>query len=77
VPGLQGCFGIDFVQTAGGPVVIEINPRLTSSYAGLKAALGINTARWVVAAAVGEPVPALRGHPGRTVTLRLGCDDNA
>lgn len=44
IPGLWGYVGIDLVETSGGPVVIEINPRVTTSYAGLARALGINTA---------------------------------
>jgi predicted ATP-grasp superfamily ATP-dependent carboligase len=42
VPGLWGHVGIDFIETARGPVVIEINPRMTTACAGLRSALGIN-----------------------------------
>jgi predicted ATP-grasp superfamily ATP-dependent carboligase len=75
IPGLRGYFGIDFVRTDAGPVVIEVNPRLTSSYAGLRQALGINVARWVVAAVTGEALPTLheRAVPGRSI--RLGTED--
>jgi predicted ATP-grasp superfamily ATP-dependent carboligase len=48
LPGLWGYFGIDFIDTAEGPVVVEVNPRLTTSYAGLREALGINAARLVL-----------------------------
>ncbi len=45
VPGLRGFIGIDLVwHERCGPVVIEINPRLTCAYAGLSAALGRNLA---------------------------------
>ncbi len=45
VPGLAGYVGVDFVWNAvRGPVVIEINPRLTLAYVGLSAALGRNVA---------------------------------
>ena len=69
IPGLAGYFGIDFVQAATGPIVIEVNPRLTSSYAGLRAALGLNVAERVVAAAAGRPLPPASGHVGRPVRL--------
>lgn len=45
LPGLFGLVGIDLVWHAeAGPVVIEVNPRLTSAYVGLSAALGRNLA---------------------------------
>jgi predicted ATP-grasp superfamily ATP-dependent carboligase len=49
IPGLWGYVGVDLVLTPAGPVVLEINPRLTTSYCGLRAALGINTAALVLA----------------------------
>ena len=42
IPGLWGYVGIDFIRTATGPVVIEINPRLTESYIGLHQRSGRN-----------------------------------
>lgn len=48
IPGLWGYVGVDLVETADGPVVLEINPRLTTSYAGLAAALGTNPAALVL-----------------------------
>ncbi len=45
IPGLRGFIGIDVVwHEARGPVVIEVNPRLTCAYVGLSAALGRNLA---------------------------------
>lgn len=50
VPGLRGFVGIDFVWHAdAGPVVIEINPRVTCAYVGLSAALGRPLAAAIVA----------------------------
>ncbi len=49
LPGLWGYCGIDFIETVDGPVVIEINPRLTISYAGLRRATGLNPAQLVLA----------------------------
>lgn len=48
IPGLWGHVGVDLVDTPDGPVVLEINPRLTTSYAGLGAALGSNPAALVL-----------------------------
>jgi len=50
IPGLAGLVGIDLVWHATrGPIVIEVNPRVTSAYVGLGAALGRNPAAEVLA----------------------------
>ena len=51
IPGLRGTVGIDLVWHASrGPVVIEVNPRLTCAYVGLSKALGRNLAgEWLAA----------------------------
>ena len=48
LPGLFGYVGIDFVATPAGPLVLEVNPRLSVSYAGLHEALGVNPAGLVL-----------------------------
>ncbi len=48
LPGLWGYSGVDFIETACGPVVLEVNPRLTTAYAGLRRANGLNAARLVL-----------------------------
>ena len=51
MPGLCGYVGIDLVWHAQrGPVVIEVNPRVTCAYVGLSRALGRNLAADVIAA---------------------------
>jgi len=50
IPGLRGFAGIDLVWHAErGPVVIEVNPRVTCAYVGLSAALGRNLAAELLA----------------------------
>lgn len=50
MPGLRGFVGIDLVwHPQRGPVVIEVNPRVTCAYVGLSAALGRNLASEMVA----------------------------
>ncbi|MDL2336541.1 MAG: ATP-grasp domain-containing protein [Pseudomonadota bacterium] len=60
LPGLAGWVGIDLVWHAGrGPVVVEVNPRVTSAYVGMSAALGRNLAEEILAAhEVTHPQPA-------------------
>jgi predicted ATP-grasp superfamily ATP-dependent carboligase len=51
MPGLAGWVGVDLVwHAARGPVVIEVNPRVTSAYVGMSAALGRNLAAEILAA---------------------------
>lgn len=51
IPGLRGFVGIDVVwHPQRGPVVIEVNPRLTVAYAGLSAARGAQLASALLAA---------------------------
>jgi predicted ATP-grasp superfamily ATP-dependent carboligase len=62
LPGLWGHVGIDLVDGPAGPVVIEINPRLTTSYVGLAESIGLNPA---------ELVLALRERPLRALVRPL------
>ena len=41
MPGLRGWVGVDFLweETSGGVMVLEINPRLTTSFVGFRALL--------------------------------------
>lgn len=48
IPGLWGHVGIDFVIAEHGPVVLEVNARMTTSYAGLHASIGCNPAALVL-----------------------------
>jgi predicted ATP-grasp superfamily ATP-dependent carboligase len=50
MPGLAGIVGVDLVwHPALGPIVIEVNPRLTCAYEGLSAMLGRNLAAELLA----------------------------
>jgi len=60
LPGLWGPVGIDVLLTETGPVVVEINPRLTTLWSGLHDALGINPAKMVLDLANGRPLPECR-----------------
>ncbi|HYG90676.1 MAG TPA: ATP-grasp domain-containing protein [Azospirillum sp.] len=66
MPGLFGYVGVDFVATTGGPLVLEVNPRLTTSYIGMRRAAGLN-----VAAAV---LDLLREPPAAPVPLDRPVD---
>ncbi|NQY27401.1 MAG: ATP-grasp domain-containing protein [Piscirickettsiaceae bacterium] len=42
IPGLWGFVGVDLITNSEGTVVIDINPRLTTSYIGLSQSLALN-----------------------------------
>ncbi len=44
IPGLWGYVGVDLILTEQGPVVLEVNPRLTTAYVGLSQSTGSNLA---------------------------------
>lgn len=48
IPGLWGYVGVDFIFTDTGPVVLEVNPQMTSSCAGLHASIDCNPAELVL-----------------------------
>jgi tyramine---L-glutamate ligase len=48
LPGLAGYVGVDLMVGESGMTVLEINPRLTTSYVGMHAAIGDNPARMVL-----------------------------
>jgi hypothetical protein len=67
VEGLCGYVGVDLVlgeEADGGDRVIEINPRLTTSYVGLRALARFNLAEALLAAAAGAALPSLRWREG-------------
>ena len=48
IPGLWGHVGVDFIVAEQGVVVLEVNPRVTTSYCGLHASIGCNPAALVL-----------------------------
>lgn len=75
VPGLLGYVGVDLVlgdePDGSGDFAIEINPRLTSSYIGLRALAEFNIAEAMLDAARGELRQPLAWKPG---PVRFGAD---
>jgi predicted ATP-grasp superfamily ATP-dependent carboligase len=72
VPGLLGYVGVDLVVGYGArDAAVEINPRLTTSYVGLRALADFNVAAALLRVAVGEDPGPLRWKPGR---VRFAAD---
>ena len=70
IPGLWGYVGVDLLRTDSGPVVIEINPRLTTSYVGLREAMDINPAGMVMSL-LEQPPPQPVPYSGKVVKVEI------
>lgn len=65
VPGLLGYVGVDLILGDAADTAIEINPRLTTSYVGLRELADFNLAEAILRVAAGDPVPPPKWRPGR------------
>lgn len=74
-PDLWGYAGIDLIETRECIRVLEINPRLTTSYAGIRQATGINIAAEVMALPFGNPVFAATRN--KKVIITMNKENNA
>jgi len=73
IPGLWGYIGIDIINTdMNGPVILEINPRLTTSYVGIHSATGINVAEQVIQLLTSDPVITRKDNRQVNVTISKG-----
>lgn len=57
IPGLKGYFGIDLIKSNEGYKIIEINPRLTTSYTGLRKVTNINLAEAIYESVINGRLP--------------------
>lgn len=67
VPGLAGYVGIDVVVAGGAAWVIEINPRLTTSFIGLRRLARGNLLAALLRLMDGQPADSLAWHTDRRV----------
>jgi predicted ATP-grasp superfamily ATP-dependent carboligase len=70
-PGVRGYLGVDLVIGRDRVSVIEVNPRLTTSYVGLRRSIRDNIAGLLVDAVSGRPLPDRVARAGR---CRFGVD---
>jgi tyramine---L-glutamate ligase len=68
-PELWGYVGIDLIETPLQTWVLEINPRLTTAFVGIEAALGINIADAVLQLLAGPPT--LKPQHNKAISLIL------
>jgi hypothetical protein len=69
IPGLRGYVGVDLVLTDDDALIIEINPRLTTSYIGLRQVAPVNLARAIWEACMKGILPDRVSLSGQ-VTIR-------
>ncbi|GBC83888.1 D-alanine--D-alanine ligase [bacterium HR11] len=71
VPGLRGYVGVDLVLADGEAWLMEINPRLTTSYIGLRRVVPYNLARAIWAACREGRLPEDLRFTGRAVLTKV------
>jgi len=69
LPELWGYVGIDLIETPEQVLVLEINPRLTTSFVGIDAALGINVAENILQLL--RDKPTLKAVCNQPITLSV------
>jgi predicted ATP-grasp superfamily ATP-dependent carboligase len=69
LPELWGYVGIDLIETPEQRFVLEINPRLTTSFVGINAALGINVAENILQLLKGKPT--LNAVYNQSITIKV------
>ena len=74
MPGLKGYIGVDILITENEILLVEINPRLTTSYAGLKAALGVNPAELILKMFVDQELPELIASNNSSIAIEVGAE---
>jgi predicted ATP-grasp superfamily ATP-dependent carboligase len=67
--GLWGHVGVDLIVRNGHITVLEVNPRVTTSYAGLSRALGVNAAQLVLDLHRNAQLPLSVPNTGKPVVL--------
>lgn len=71
IEGLWGYVGVDFLLRPDGPLVLEVNPRLTTSYCGLPTALGRNVAEMVLELRRSGALPAPMQWSAKVVEVAI------
>ena len=72
LPELIGYIGVDVLIIENEIYLVEINPRLTTSYVGLKSALKINPAKLILYTFLNKKLPKVDLVVGNEVTVDLG-----
>lgn len=71
IPELAGFVGIDIIVSQQGAFIVDINPRLTTSYIGLKESLGINPMAYLFSLETDKPLSLPAQSERKKVTITL------
>jgi predicted ATP-grasp superfamily ATP-dependent carboligase len=71
MPELWGYVGVDVLRCEQGLKVLEVNPRLTTSYAGLRQSLGVNPAALVLDLWRSGTLPEVRPMAEKAIEIHL------
>lgn len=75
--GLKGYVGVDMVLTREEPIIMEVNPRLTTSYIGLNRAINFNPAEAIVNATLQQKLPKNVQYIGYTLFSKVEVASNS
>lgn len=71
IPGLTGLIGVDFIFTKNEVFVIEVNPRITTSYIGLREIININLAKAIINCKINQIAPNKIKHLGHVFFSKI------
>lgn len=74
LPGLRGYIGIDMLVRDEKILLVEINPRLTISYAGIASAIGVNPAHLMLHCFVNNELPDLKATNNEIIEITLEAE---
>ncbi len=70
IPGLNGYVGVDLIMTDASVQLVEINPRLTTSYIGFRQVSRVNPSKMIFNACTRGDLPDHVPLSGRTVVMK-------
>lgn len=70
--GLKGYIGVDLLIANEEMYLVEINPRLTTSYVGIHSAIDINPAQLILKTFLEKKLPALKLQNNKSVAIDIG-----
>ena len=73
LPGLKAYVGVDLIETENARYVVDVNPRLTSSYVGLNQCLIDNPAHIIMQSCETDTLPQAIYHSNNKAEVKIVC----